>query len=1214
MEIAGYKPRVVLSSLVMTVFSVGTTSGATGDWLLRAGIGESAESPAVWSDAGNWHEGAAPSATGDGAYLTNALSAPIYVKAAGGFSISWLQGVAGAITDTTACPYVISDSGVTLNSSSRNPFLNGVRLYADLSAPNATGNAHFNSCFLCGDVSMNFMSVSAGTVYHRLDLYANAAGETRANPLSVNTYRNSWGAFRIVAPEGSTTNVVGQWSRKALSPYIVRTGDKHVISAGTLVHGTGIEDGTFVKRVFSDGLVELSRNATMDVTGGDLTFDAFTANVTVRVAEIGRQNSSTDNIQLLKYREEDVLRCTLNSIYGGANNICVFDTTAGFVPGTYVTARHANSTLPHLCLGDCHFEFAAADAGESGFPNAYVKVIGSDDRVRLTVQDEVTARILGITNLVGTVVKDGAGTLKTSLDVLTSLNTGTIVVKKGTLDLYDSDGVGYVRTIAISNGAALKLPPNGLKVDSLVYEEGAVLSGEGAIYLPTLASLDGLTFADGASVGVIGGAGEVVAETPEYGVAGTPAFWVDVSDEDSRTIVVENGTNFVTRLNDVRGVEYGFATNVVKRPWLVTDSSGQQHIYFAQSNDAGIENARPLVWDKFVYGIRHVFLVHSPASGGGEVLGVSDMLWKKHYQSCFLRDASNTWNSDIVWGGGMYDVVNGRFCVNGEERAYNAGYPYSGTYTYSADRYYIPLVLEAAPLSGVHADCFGYDGSRNDRNGRMRLYECIVYTNVLTRSERLAVTGYLMKKWMNAEVNFTRGSETNSFGTAALSTGAPGYAVASGETGWIDSVSGSGTLTKRGGGTLTVAELSDADADLRIEDGTLAVASRRMTADTLPEGAYLHVDASAADTLTTNVVDGAVRVTAWASVNADGQTLNAIAASTNKAVYAATACNGKPAVDFGPRRNINAEGVANAQPDLRFGSGKAKKAAFHTALMLMDSSQGGGSIVPNCGYGYNDGYGLVRYNYGQRTATEDALIWNSGRPGNQTDSGVGTGVTRARVNGAYVNAKSAGLSGGWDVVSLANHYAFGASGLGSDHYGYYIGGSKISECILYPQMLSRQTVEAVEAYLREKWLGVETPGYRATRAKSVAVASGATLDLRGGSVATAALSGGGSVAGAVALDDGAVMTFHVEENGSIAALDVSGVLSAAGSGTARFTGSVKRLESGSHVLMTAGAFSGDFSGWTCQFEGAPNLSGVLAVEGDNLVLRLFRPGMVIYVH
>lgn len=1113
------------------------------------------------------------------------------------------------------CPYVISDSTITLNSSSRNPFLNGVRLYAGLSAPNASGNAHFNSCFLCGDVSMNFMSVSSGTVHHRLDLYANAAGETRVNPLSVTTYRNSWGAFRVYAPQSSSTNVVGRWTRKAGSAYISRTGGKHVISAGTLVHGTGISEGTFVKRVFSDELVELSDPATADVDDGELTFDAFTPNVTVRVNEIGRQNNSTDNIRLMKYREEDSLRCEVRNIYGGANNICVFDTDAGFVPGTWVVKRIVNSAMPHLRFGDCHFEFAASDAGESGFPEAYFKVIGSDDRVRLTVQDGVTARMLGITNLVGKVVKDGAGTLKTSLNVQTSLNTGTLEVKGGILELEGEVGGGaaYVKTLAVSNGATLKLPPNGLKVDSLVYEDGAVLSGEGAIYLPTLESLDGLTFSGGASVGVIGGAGEVVAETPEYRVAGTPAFWVDVSDEDSRTIVVENGTNFVTRLNDVRGSEYGFATNVVKRPWLVTDSSGQQHVYFEQSNDAGIENARPLVWDKFVYGIRHVFLVHCPSSGGGVVLGVSDALWKKHYLSYFLRDKGNTWSTSIVWSGADASARDGEFYVNGEPRAYSDGYPYSGTYTYSKDAYYIPLVLEAKPLSGVHADCFAYEGSATGRNGRQRLYECIVYTNELTRAERLAVTGYLMKKWMNAEVSFTQGPEKNSFGAATLSPDMAGYAVASGETGWIDSVSGSGALVKRGGGTLTVAELSDAGADLRVEGGTLAVASRRMAAGTLPEGAYLHVDASADETLTKTDADGVVRVTAWASVNEGGQTLNAIAASTNKAVYSATACNGKPAVDFGPRRNVNAEGVSNAHTDLRFGSGKAKKAMFHTALMMMDSSQGGGSIVPNCGYGYNGGYGLVRQSYGVRTAAEDALIWNSGRPGNQTDNGVGTGVTRARVNGAYVAAKSAGLSGGWDVVSLANHYAFGASGLGSDHYGYYIGGAKISEYILYPQMLSRQTVEAVEAYLREKWLGVETPGYRATRAKSVAVSSGATLDLRGGSIATAALSGGGSVAGAVALDDGAVMTFHVEEDGSIAALDVSSVLSAAGTGTARFTGSVKRLASGSHVLMTAGAFSGDFSGWTCQFEGAPNLSGVLAVEGGNLVLRLFRPGMVIYV-
>ena len=404
-----------------------------------------------------------------------------------------------------------------------------------------------------------------------------------------------------------------------------------------------------------------------------------------------------------------------------------------------------------------------------------------------------------------------------------------------------------------------------------------------------------------------------------------------------------------------------------------------------------------------------------------------------------------------------------------------------------------------------------------------------------------------------------------------------------------------------------MAELSDVDADVRVDGGTLSVASRRMTADTLPGGAYLHVDASADGTLTTNVVDGVTRVTAWASVNEGGQTLNAIAASTNKAVYAANACNGKPAVDFGPRRYVKE--VANAQPDLRFGSGKAKKATFRTALMLMDSSQGGGSIVPNCGNGYNDGYGLVRYNYGQRTAQEDALIWNSGRPGNQTGSGVGTGVTLARVNGVYVNAKSAGLSGGWDVVSLANHYAFGASGLGSDHYGYYIGGSKISEYILYPQMLSRQTVEAVEAYLREKWLGGETSGYRATRAKSITVASGATVSIAsGGPIETLALSGGGTVDGAVSLASGAEIRVAVGNGGSVEMLTVTGPF-AATDGAVQLSGDVRALAFGRHPILSAGALPQALGGWPVLSETSSPHSLTIAVENGVMYLVVAPNGL-----
>ena len=68
------------------------SSADTGEWMLRTGTGESVESPAIWSDSANWRDGAVPSATSDGAYLTNALSAPLYVKAESAVSISWLKG------------------------------------------------------------------------------------------------------------------------------------------------------------------------------------------------------------------------------------------------------------------------------------------------------------------------------------------------------------------------------------------------------------------------------------------------------------------------------------------------------------------------------------------------------------------------------------------------------------------------------------------------------------------------------------------------------------------------------------------------------------------------------------------------------------------------------------------------------------------------------------------------------------------------------------------------------------------------------------------------------------------------------------------------------------------------------------------------------------------------------------------------------------------
>jgi hypothetical protein len=1198
----------------------------TNNWIYPAVItkGLSVTNAASWSDEANWQDRIVPSAMSDVVQIPNNLAAPYYIKADSAISAAILRDASGSsATYTTASviPYVICDDGVTLNTSSDGSTVRGIRLYADLSLPNANGAAHLSSFILCGDVSLSaagIFSINMYNVQHRLDMYANAAGETRTLP-TMPQFRNSWGALLVYAPESSPVDVTGEWATTDKSPYIFRTGAKHVISAGTTVTGTGIPDGAYVRRVFADDCIELSVAATNTSPSATLVFAAFTPNVTMPIGTLTRNSTGNSMLRLNKYRAEDTMRCTVGSI-SDQNYAFPFDTDSGFFPGTFVFKRIV-AVKSRISLGDCHMEFAKAESGDSGFLNACVKMEGASKTARLTVLPDVSARICSMTNIIGTLVKDGAGTLVTAFTNAVTKNTGTLVVKEGTFTLVAAEGFtepSYIKTLAISNGATLKLPPNGLKVDTLVFENGAIVSGEGALVLPGKMDLSGLKFVDGASVSLAGGSGLVMATPPAPAVPGVPALWMDVSKTDSLTIELEDGTNFVTRMNDVRGAEYAYATNVLARPWLEGDKFGHTNLYMKGVSVEGVENVPTLVWDKPIYGIRAVFLVHAPREGGGEILGTSRRIYADvGYTPYYLRAAGASFSHSIVYSGAIGYTRDGRFYINGEPCTYSSGYPYNGICSANGNWHYRPVVVESHPLApGAKADCFSYDCSTSDRNGHQRLCECIIYTNTLTEVERTAVARYLMEKWMNSEVNWTQSAETNSLGDVTLGADSPGFAVAGGETGYAESVSGAGTFRKTGAGTMTVGEFADSDAALHVHGGTLEIASQRLTADTLPSGAYLHVDASALDTLTTNVTaDGVTRVTKWESVDEGGKALSAVSTSTNKAVFVADACNGKPAIDFGPRRYMSGSGYDKYQPDLRLPAGVL---GIRTVFAVIDSSQGGGSLIPSCGGGYNGdsggpAYGLLRGNASELHggSKDDSIVWGSADPNNYVDSGLGTGRTWCKVNGEYVDVKSDGLSGGWDVVSFANHYKFGLRGLGSDHYAYFIGGQKFAEYMAYTQMLSRATISSVEAYLKEKWFGTETAGYRATRAASVAVDSGATLRIAsGGPITTGALSGGGTVDGSIVLSPDAEIDVEVGAGGVVEALSITGSL-AASDGTVHLSGNVRELALGRYAIVSASSLPDQLAGWTVVSSVRPAHLISLEVENGTLYLVAKPKGITI---
>ena len=171
--------------LLVCIFGICMAHGATARyWQFRAGIGETPEAPAVWSDTANWEDGEAPSGASDFAYVTNAITAPLYIKADDAVTIYALKGRSGSVELETPCAYFISDKTLTLSATSQNPLLSGSRIYADVKAPNALTAAYYNDVIICGDMQLAYLPMANGPVQHRMDLYANVAGATRVTLVS----------------------------------------------------------------------------------------------------------------------------------------------------------------------------------------------------------------------------------------------------------------------------------------------------------------------------------------------------------------------------------------------------------------------------------------------------------------------------------------------------------------------------------------------------------------------------------------------------------------------------------------------------------------------------------------------------------------------------------------------------------------------------------------------------------------------------------------------------------------------------------------------------------------------------------------------------------------------------------------------------------------------------------------------------------------------
>ena len=1235
--------RQMIGMLAMGI--VGMVNAFTTNTWTNANSGNTPATAYDWSDPDNWSLDAAPADYDTVKFPTG--GGMCYIKMP---SVVTVEGV----RQGSANIVLIGDTFNLLSDGSVRPYLGvNIKLFADLVVGAETLPSSLvpyqADCSIAGRIISTYHNVvsSSGTTIHRMDWYATSSNPVRTDDIDIasnHALHPGSGSVTFYAPQGADA-CTGGWAQTAGSPYLSRvSASAHALAVGTVVSGDGIPAGTWLKRVFSNSLIELSAVAETTSASNVLSFAAFTPDVRVHIPKFMRQGSTLTNFKLYKYRDEDSFRFEMDEYATGGRQINQIGLSeselATYRPGTHVLRLVSGGTNADRLL-NAHLEFAGTTSGASTvFPQT--RGVGFADgtvTTRMTVPEGLEGGICMFTNWVGTLVKDGRGTLK--VGVGEASGSGRLMVEEGVFALTNNPSAGnsafMLGSVSIAAGATLQLPATGLSVGTLAAADGAVLSGPGTLTVENWTGggdLGSLVLTNGATVTIAGGTpGVVVRGVPEAKVAGHPAFWLDASVESSIVYTTDEttGTNYLTRWNDWRAGEPMFCTNIIRRPQYVKKgTSAGTYVRIGQCKDSGsfITNTEVLVWSEPIYDVRAVFIVQDPTEGGGVLLGRCSWRLPDSYYGTrggpYYRGDNPTWSVPIIAPSYATPCVKeGRFFLDGEEVVgYSHGY--LGAFMQLVEHHVnTDYPAHSNGVWNLACDAFGVGYLDNpsggtfipNANGGQRIAECIIYTNSLSYLERAQTAQYLMRKWLNKDVYYLPYDNNTKAQAGTIAACGEEVVVAAGEDFVVGEVTGTGGFTKTGDGTLVVASLPS--GNVRVEAGEMLVDSLSLFNSSVPSNAWLHVDAADESTLVTS----GNAVTRWYDASGNGVYLQKL--FSNNPSLVSNVLNGLPVVDLGIR---NGTGKAALRYYMADGSTYIHDNSYDSYLnspyvrtaFFVFGSKGGGNSLFGC---YSQGYpaqGIfphypAGYGAGELgapmccSATGHESMWSGFK------NGISNGTVIVKLNGVKIDPLVTPFSGGYDLLTFdcsANARkgaTFGSYGQGDA----YVGGVEYGEILLYTNRLTSVDITRTEAYLNKKWFARNTPGASVAEPTSLFVAEGASVTLTGsGSAAPAALGGAGAVTGEVHVPAGGALIAEVAADGTVAGpLAVNGAADLSKGGAVLFTGATESLEPGSYPLLTATAL--DFGGeWTC---AAPRVSrtAFLRVSGNTVTLVVASRGTII---
>ena len=1223
----------LIAALALTFsLSADPANTASWDWTVDTG-NTTPQTAADWSIPANWG-GTVPSGQDWTASLTGATGAR-YIRIPYATSIGKVVGTYSG----NNIVYLISDETVTFI-----PITTTTRVYTgNFSAYlrstwegdfGTTGTLYFN-----GPIAGDRLTLGSGYTYISLANFAESSSETLVDPVDINFVYHGSAQLDFISPNGCSAAQTGTWATTAGSRYAtpVSVPGGFVPLSGAAIACDAFPTGTFVKRVFPGNVFEMSAVATNTAASATVTFAAHTPSAHIRIGKYQRASYVTHKLWVDRHPGAGEFRVEIGefvadkaSASGVTTNEAVLITTSSvvFQPGTLVIHDVKSSNID-FSLGNCHLELAeTSGGGASCFTNASFRSDSASSVATVTVTNGLTAVMPNFRRWTGTLVKDGAGTLSLDFTNDVARNTGTLVVKEGTVTLAEGS---WIQTLAVSNGATVQIAGEFAPTE-FIAEPGARITGAGTLVLPDRSHFAALDYGADVAVRIVGGSGLVYIDPPPTNIVGSPAFWVDASRTDTMTL---DGTS-VTRWNDVRkaseddGYLYG-STSILgsQAPTLNSDANGNpNNVDFGSrnANTCDITAVKELVWNEPITNIYSVFLVQDVGRGGGQFLGTTERLYNIIKRANdFTRDASagEHWNNPIVYpnNSGLFQkaVYNADFYQNGHRSSITGQYLYNGgpQNTGSGTRQqYLPIVTELVNSSlPLAADTFSFDygnGTVMGRNGCTRVCELIIYTNKLSYAERLAIAGHLMKKWTDSDIYYET-AEKGTLGTLDAAN-SPALEAADGETLVVDGVNGSGAIVKDGAGTLYVADVADSNSDLHVKGGVMTIHSEpALTAASLPGSPLFDFDAD--DTNKMTMVSGTSNISQWKS-SVGTVTLSAYhhgsKPNQTRPVLQENQLNGLPLVDFGP-----AVFVADATESSAFSF--ARIDTIQSIFMVQNTAGGGLPLLGESGsYSYG---GLLRGNW--YTKRSVGPFNNPSDPILSTDYAGGfggkyaSGGARVRLNGeAVAKPDETGFTGGNDLVSSVAYFEISSCTIGflCGHMSIY-GGGKLGEFIAYDRGLSDHDQRKVDAYLRQKWFGETTPGFRPAVAGAVTVDAGAMLTVEGGGELTASsLSGAGTVSGSVKVVEGGDVVVVVDDDGEPVTLTVSGALDLSAGGTVRLTGALARLVPGDYRIVSATDFTGSAANWTLDVTGvSPRRVLSLVADANGLVLRVTRRGSLLLV-